>query len=244
MIASARRPVVGYVRVSTEAQADGVSLAAQSSKLAAYCEALDLSLVAIETDAGASARTLRRDGLQRALARLEYGSATALAVTKLDRLTRSVRDLAELVERYFARGDLALLSVGDSIDTRTAAGRLVLNVLVSVAQWEREATGERTREALAEVRAQGGTLGAAALGWSRTRERDEHGRLRVALVAGEVDALARMVELRAQGLSLRQIASTLASEGRPTKRGGRWSAEQVRVALARHSRVKLPQSAR
>jgi DNA invertase Pin-like site-specific DNA recombinase len=43
--------------------------------------------------------------------------------------------------------------VSDSIDTRTAAGRLVLNVLTSVAQWEREATGERTRDALAHIKA-------------------------------------------------------------------------------------------
>jgi len=48
------------------------------------------------------------------------------------------------VERYFAPGKAALLSVGEKIDTRSAAGRLVLNVLASVSQWDREAIGERT----------------------------------------------------------------------------------------------------
>jgi hypothetical protein len=131
---------------------------------------LELELVAIEADEGVSAKTLRRPGVQRALAALEEGRADALLVTKLDRLTRSVRDLGDLVDRYFADGSRwSLLSVGDSIDTKTAAGRLVLNVLASVAQWEREATGERTRDALAEVRRQGGTLGGEALGWRRGR---------------------------------------------------------------------------
>jgi DNA invertase Pin-like site-specific DNA recombinase len=66
---------------------------------------------------------------------------------KLDRLTRSVRDLADLLERFERRG-VALVSVSESLDTGTAAGRSVLNVMMSVAQWEREAIGERTREAL------------------------------------------------------------------------------------------------
>ena len=57
-------------------------------------------------------------------------------------------DLGTLVERYFAPGKAALLSVGEQIDTRSAAGRLVLSVLASVSQWEREAIGERTATAM------------------------------------------------------------------------------------------------
>jgi len=64
--------------------------------------------------------------------------AEALLVAKLDRLTRSVRDLSVLFDRYFQHSNWALLSVSESIDTRSAAGRLVLNVLTCVAQWERE----------------------------------------------------------------------------------------------------------
>jgi len=89
------RRVVGYVRVSSEGQAtEGVSLDAQRVKLAAYCTAMDFELVALEADEGVSAKTLRRPGLQRALAALEEGRADAVLVTKLDRLTRSVRTWA------------------------------------------------------------------------------------------------------------------------------------------------------
>ncbi len=92
--AGARTRVVGYARVSTEDQArEGVSLAAQRAKLEAYATALDLELVAVREDAGVSAKTLDRPGLRAALEDLRAGRADALLVPKLDRLTRSVRDL-------------------------------------------------------------------------------------------------------------------------------------------------------
>jgi hypothetical protein len=121
-----------------------VSLDAQRAKVKAYAELYDLELAEVIVDAGESAKSLDRPGLKRALGMLKAGEAEALLVVKLDRLTRSVVDLGTLVERYFAPGKAALLSVGEQIDTRSAAGRLVLNVLASVSQWEREAIGERT----------------------------------------------------------------------------------------------------
>ena len=67
-------------------------------------------------------------------------------MAKLDRLTRSVKDLCELLERFERRG-VALISVAESLDTSSAAGCLVLNIMTAVSQWEREAIGERTRDA-------------------------------------------------------------------------------------------------
>src|SRR6266849_3042786 len=151
---------VGYIRVSTDKQAEhGVSLDAQQAKFAAYAALYDLTLVEVIVDAGVSAKTLDRPGLQRALGMLRKGEAHALLVAKLDRLTRSVKDLGTLVENYFSSDTITLLSVADNIDTRTAAGRLVLNVLASVSQWEREAIAERTTEALSHKRSKGEKLG-------------------------------------------------------------------------------------
>jgi site-specific DNA recombinase len=225
---------VGYVRVSTEQQAEGgVSVAAQCAKLRAYAEACELDLVAIEQDAGVSAKSLKRPGLQAALRRLEGGEVEGLLVAKLDRLTRSVRDLAVLLEPARFGGRWQLLSVGDSIDTRSAAGRLVLNVLGSVSQWERETAGERTREALAHLRVQGAVLGGEALGWRRTCERDPHGRCMVARDDAEAMTVARIRELRSQGLSLRAIAARLRDDGHRTKRGGCWAPQTVSNVLTR-----------
>src|SRR6266699_329103 len=124
-----------------------------------YAALYDIALVDIVVDAAFSAKTLDRPGLQRALGMLRKGQASALLVAKLDRLTRSLNDLGTLVEEYFSSDRITLLSVADNIDTRTAAGRLVLNVLGSVAQWERETIGERTAEVLAHKRSKGEKLG-------------------------------------------------------------------------------------
>lgn len=224
---------VGYIRVSTEGQAEeGVSIEAQRAKLEAFAVATDLELVAIREDAGASAKTLARPGLQAALADLREGRSDALVVTKLDRLTRSVRDLGSLLEGYFA-ARFSLLSIADSVDTRTAGGRLVLHVLTSVAQWEREAIGERTRDALRHLKTQGVRIGGEGLGWRRSTELDAAGRRVWIEELGEQATAARIRELRAQGCSLRAICAVLSAEGHRTKRGGRWQAGTVLQVIRR-----------
>lgn len=229
-----RTRVVGYVRVSTDHQAgEGVSLDAQRTKLRAYAVALDLDLVDVIEDAGRSAKSLDRPGLQKALALLDAGDADGLVVTKLDRLTRSVRDLGDLVDRYFA-ARFSLLSVSDSIDTRTASGRLVLHVLAAVSQWEREATAERTRDALSQLKAEGVRLGGEPFGWKRAAETDDQGRRFVERFDEEIATVDRIAELDAAGATIREIAAILQAEGRPTKRGARWHPTTVQRILQRH----------
>lgn len=76
------------------------------------------------------------------------GAADAVLVVMLDRLTRSVRDPGELAERDFASGKVALLSVSEQVDTRTASARMVLNIMATISQWERESIGELTAAAM------------------------------------------------------------------------------------------------
>ena len=218
---------MGYVRVSTDKQADsGVSLDAQRAKIEAYAIALDLELVAIIEDPGASAKSLDRPGLRSALGMLTAGRADALLVTKLDRLTRSVRDLGDLVERFFAT-KYSLVSMSDAIDTRTAAGRLVLNVLTSVAQWEREATGERTRDALRHKASKGEFCGGQApYGYAV----DAHGKL--VPNDAEQDVLRIVREMKDAGLSLNAIANELAHAGLVPRSGKAWHAQQIKRMLA------------
>ena len=100
--------------------------------------------------------------MARLLALVDAGAVDTVIIAKLDRLTRSVADLAELLKRFERRG-VSLVSVADSLDTRSAAGRLVLNIMVSVSQWEREAIGERTRDAMRHKRAKGERVGTRAV---------------------------------------------------------------------------------
>jgi DNA invertase Pin-like site-specific DNA recombinase len=136
--------IVGYARVSTDDR--GISLEAQSLKIHQYAELYDLAVTEVILDAGASAKTLERPGLQRVLSMLKRGETDGVLVAKLDRLTRSVRDLGLLLDTSFQGAEL--MSVAETIDTRSAGGRLILNVLTSVAQWERETISERTKEIL------------------------------------------------------------------------------------------------
>jgi site-specific DNA recombinase len=149
--------VMGYVRVSTEDQArEGVSLDAQEHRLHAYCQAKGWQLVAVVRDEGKSAKDMNRPGLQRILADLAKRRRgwDALVVVKLDRLTRSVRDLGELTAA-FRRSKVAFVSLDESVDTGSAAGELFLNVVASISQWERRAIGERTASAMAHLKAKG-----------------------------------------------------------------------------------------
>ncbi|HAN90816.1 MAG TPA: hypothetical protein DCQ33_01890 [Nitrospira sp.] len=94
---------VGYVRVSTLEQAsEGVSLYSQRDKIRSYCKFNSIKLIDIAADEGVSESTLDWPGLQDALRMLKRGRANTLIVIKLDRLTRSVRDLCLLVDDYFA----------------------------------------------------------------------------------------------------------------------------------------------
>src|SRR6266853_448600 len=115
---------IGYVRVSTDKQADhGVSLEAQAEKIRAMAVVHNAELIDIIVDGGESAKSLNRPGMARLLALVDAGEVKAVIIAKLDRLTRSVKDLCVLLERFERRG-VALVSVAESLDTGSAARRL------------------------------------------------------------------------------------------------------------------------
>ena len=213
---------IAYVRVSTSKQAElGVSLEAQQEKARAYASLYDLDLVDVVVEAQ-TAKTLDRPLLQDVLGRLGRGEADALLVVKLDRLTRSVVDLGTLIDRCNRQG-WALLSVSEQIDTRTAAGRLVLNVLASVSQWEREAIGERTSAALAHKKAcHEYTGGKVPYGWELASDGchlEPH--------QGEQDVIKAARKLKAAGLSLRKVGAQLQARGLLPRSGKSWHAKTV-----------------
>ena len=216
---------IGYIRVSTQEQAtSGYSLDAQKAKLEAYAALYDIELTDIVIDAGVSAKSLKREGLQRVLQTLDNGGADAVLIFKLDRLTRSVKDWNVLIEKYFT--NKAPLSVSDQIDTRTAAGRLCLNVLMSVAQWERETIGERTSTALQHKKSQGHHIGSVPYGYEAIDKT-------LAVVESEAAAIALIKDMKEQGLKLQAIADELNAQNIPTKRGGKWYPTSVKNVLER-----------
>jgi DNA invertase Pin-like site-specific DNA recombinase len=216
-----------YVRASTEDQI--LTLEAQRTKLVAYAGVFDLEIVEVIEDAGESAKSLSRPGLQRALALMRSGAADGLVVAKLDRLTRNIGDWQWLITEFFGEsGGKALLSLGDSVDTRSAAGRLVLNMMLSVAAWEREVIAERTKEALSTKIKRGERVGSVRFGFDLSADGKS-----LVPNAREQEAIALMIQWRHEGDTLRGIAAGLNELGIPTKEGAPWAFGSVARILRR-----------
>ena len=219
---------IGYARVSTDKQADKrISLEAQAEKIRAMAVVHGATLLDMVQDGGESAKTLNRPGLQRVLKLVDQRQVRAVIVAKLDRLTRSVKDLCELLELFERRG-VALISVAESLDTSSAGGRLVINIMAAVSQWEREAIGERTRDALQHKRSQGERVGNIAFGY-RLAADGKH----VEPDASEQAVMGEIRRLRNAGTSLRRIAAALNSRALRTRRGTAWRLEHVARICAR-----------
>lgn len=214
------RSYIAYTRVSTEEQAAyGYGLAAQEGKIREAATRRGFELAYVARDEGQSAKTLERPALQLALEQLAAGDAAGLIVAKLDRLTRSVVDFGVLLE-WFAAAGVALVALDFDIDTSTPGGRLVANVMVSVAEWERDVIAQRTRDGLAAARAQGKPTGRPA-------------------VADRPELAEYIQELRASGLSLQAIADRLNAERIPTARGAsQWSKSAIQAAAGYKRRVR------
>jgi len=192
--------MLGYIRVSTEEQAQsGLGLGAQRAGLELYERQHDTNL-AIYCDDGYSGKTLERPALYEALTRIGHGEADGLVVVKLDRLTRSLLDFAQLLE-WFKAATAALVAIDVGVDTSTPGGRMIAGVFAVVAEWEREMIAQRTKDGLAEAR--------------RTR-----GRVNQGAVADDPELLERICGLREEGETYAAICGVLNSEGVPTPRGG------------------------
>jgi site-specific DNA recombinase len=196
-----------YSRVSTGRQAEeGASLDMQRKQLQAYAVAYGLEIVAELSD-DVSAKSLERAGLQAGLDMLRAGMAEALLVYKLDRLTRSVVDMGWLIAEYFGeKKPWRLMSLSDSLDTKSANGRLMINLLTTVAQWERETNGERVRAVNKVLKERGRKLGGRRPFGARVVDgmlvRDE----------AEVRAYHDMVAMQRRGVSTAGIAQIVAEE--------------------------------
>ena len=232
--ADKQKVAVGYIRVSTQEQAqEGVSLGAQKDKLKAYCKAMGIKLVEVFADEGISGGTMERPGLQAALAMLRKRRADTLVVVKLDRLTRSVKDLCLLVEEYFATDQYDLISVCGMINTHTAAGRLMMLNLANYAQYERELISERTKEAMQHMKAQGVRLGVAPYGYRHGKKLDDKGRREMEPVSTEQEIIKQMIRLHSDGAEIKRIAAFLNDKGIPARRGGAWHARLIGIILER-----------
>ncbi|MBL9005132.1 MAG: recombinase family protein [Myxococcales bacterium] len=225
------KTAIGYVRVSTQEQAtEGVSLDAQRDRLRTYCKLHAIKLIDIKADEGMSGSTLERPGLQAALQLIKRGRANTLLVAKLDRLSRSLRDVCALVEDFFNDERYHLLSLCGMVNTHSAAGRMVLMNLANYNQFEREVISERTRDALQHMMKQGVRLGPAPYGYEFSHDTDGSGRRLLVPLADEQEVLRKIRNMRADGLKLHQRAQPESG----------WSERLIQSVLSPEQKTLLP----
>lgn len=205
------RPLVGYVRASRWGRGSPRdSLAEQRAELDRAAAAAAFELAEVHSDATAG-RSLDRPGLQTALEACRRGEAGGIVVTSLDRLTRSLDDLADLVAEARA-GGFTIVALENGLDLRRPDGRLVAEVLAEASGWGRRSlVRERAREVLG-------------------RRDGRRGRGRPS--STPPDLAERIRELRRGGATLQAICDTLNAEGVPTPRGGAlWRPTSLRAVL-------------
>jgi site-specific DNA recombinase len=159
MLASPKRCAV-YCRVSSDERLDQSfnSIDAQKEAGHAFIKSqTHEGWIAVSDDyddGGFSGGNMERPGLRRLMTDIEAGRIDIVVVYKIDRLSRSLADFARMVE-VFDRCGVSFSAVTQQINSATSMGRLMLNVLLSFAQFEREVTGERIRDKIAASKAKG-----------------------------------------------------------------------------------------
>ncbi len=196
-------------------------------------------------DGGFSGGTMERPGLQALLSDIEAGLIDVVVVYKIDRLTRSLTDFSRIIETFDQAGT-SFVSVTQSFNTKDSMGRLMLNVLLSFAQFEREVTGERIRDKIAASKAKGMWMGGVPpLGYDPPTDGSRKLKVNAAeadqvrqiytqyLELGSVHALQR--ELADQGIfsKLRTYSSGRTSGGTPFSRGALFHLLRNRIYLGK-----------
>lgn len=203
---------VGYCRVSTVEQAEeGLSLAVQRERITAYCMAQGWELLDVYEDAGASGKNLDRPGIKAAMAAIEGKHANALVSLKMCRLSRSVSDWDERLCQWSTKHGARIACVMDSIDTGSAGGRLIINIMASVNQWQRESIGENTKLALAHRKAEGKAVGGVPTACVR---RGDH----IIKTDERIHLERRVRSLRGKGHSFRIIGERVGVSGQTARR--------------------------
>jgi DNA invertase Pin-like site-specific DNA recombinase len=205
----ARDAVIGYVTLPTMvgSSRDGASSAA----IEAACEHAGWKLLEIVRDRDRG-RPLERPGLRYALQRIADGEARGLVVDDLQRLGHSIVNVGALMA-WFRDAGATLVALDVGLDTSTPEGRHVATTLITMSVREQERIATRTRDGLAEVRANGRRTGRPA-------------------VSDRPELLQRIAELRADNMTLQAIADELNAEGVPTLRGGaKWRPSSIQAAL-------------
>ncbi len=207
--------VAVYARVSTEDQAkEGFSLDAQKDRLKAYCQAKGWEIAGEYVDDGHSGRDTKRPAYQKMLE--EKDNWDTLLVIKMDRIHRNSKNFMEMMDDLKKWGK-EFSSMQESLDTSTAMGRFVMDIIQRIAQLESEQIGERVYMGMKQ---KASTVGGSLGGYAPYGYELLEGRLEID--QGECEGVRLIFEEYIQGRTSREIAELLNSKGLKKKSGASW----------------------
>lgn len=215
-----------YTRVSTDEQVrEGVSLEEQQERLKAYCKAMNWNIeVRLYVDDGYSAKSLDRPNLNKLIKDVKARKINKVMVTKLDRLSRRLLDLLTIIDLFQEHG-VSFVSISESFDTNTPSGRLTLQVLGAVAEFERERIRERVYENMYHAATQGKWLTQSPYGY-RLEDKE------LVIYDPEANIVRQVFKMYAEdGLGYYSIAKQLNNEGIPSKQNKEWSIRSIKLML-------------
>jgi DNA invertase Pin-like site-specific DNA recombinase len=196
--------VKAYCRISTELQLDSMSLENQESRIVAYCFAQGLQLEKIYKDV-CSGKDFNRPQFQLMISELRQGDI--ICIVDLSRLSRSTIDTLAIVQ-WFLANKIGFVCLSQKIDTSTPEGRMMITLMSSFNQYERENTARKVSSTMLSLSSQGKLRTVPPFGWKNVGhdkdfERDEE----------QQRVLTQIKEMHLRGMKQKQIADYLNSQG-------------------------------
>ena len=188
-----------YIRVSTPGQAaEGESLDLQKERLIEYVKNHGWELYKTYEDGGFSGKDVNRPAFQKMMRDAEFKKFDVLVVYKIDRLSRSVLDFHTTM-KFLEKQVISFVSVTQQFDTTTSMGRLMLNILIDFANFEREINVDRSIDSYLKRLQDGINSGAVPYGYKREGKE-------VIIVLDEAEKVKKIFSLSLQGLSMNEVA--------------------------------------
>ncbi len=213
-----------YTRVSTEDQAkEGFSLGAQLEKLKSYCKARDWVIAEEYIDDGYSGRNVKRPEYSRMMEEMDRWDA--LLVIKMDRIHRNSKNFMLMMEEL-KKNEKEFVSMTESLDTSTAMGRFVMDIIQRIAQLESEQIGERVYAGMEQkARTNSGILGFnIPYGY-------DYNDGKLTINPNEAENVKNIFEMYLNGMGMKKIAEELNSNNIPTKLNKTWGTQTVSLIL-------------
>lgn len=216
---------IGYSSHNTlSPQPKNLTLDDQEQIIKDYVASKNWELVGVYSDIVSTNSSQSQTKLDDLMEGAAAGKFDVIVVPRLDRLTRNIRKLSELISEVCIKNGVGLISIEEELDTKSENGKLVMNIIDILSKWDTKRISDRTREIIARKRSKGERVGHAPFGFTYKNKM-------LVTVEDELDTVRLIREKRDAGMSYHKIAKYLNDRKIASKRGGIWYAETVKTVF-------------